>query len=278
VPPLVRGQVHGLIVFVANVAAAQPVAQAGDPRPWFTADNSWPICADRFRALCWRWRPTRPDDRSRGRCRRGVVHRHRADTGVGVERLPKPVHDQEGPNVKSQRLTRRRLMAITAAGAGAIRVAPSAFAGDGDTGGGKEHPFVDAVIAACRRHRIVAIGEIHGQQEHHDALQALLTDPRLPDVVDDIVVEFGNALYQPTIDRFAAGAAVEDRDLRLVWRNTTQSPVSTWDKEGSGFCSVIRPSTGPRLPRQTTCSLSRTGMATWYQWSDGRHWTRAAGR
>jgi hypothetical protein len=42
-------------------------------------------------------------------------------------------------------------------------------------------------------------------------------------------VEFGNALYQPTMDRFAAGAAVENTDWRLVWRNTTQSPVSTWD-------------------------------------------------
>lgn len=90
-------------------------------------------------------------------------------------------------------------------------------------------PFADAVIAALRKHRIVAVGEIHGQQEHYDAAQTLLFDPRLPDLVDDIVVEFGNALYQPTMDRFVNGELVEDRDLRLVWRNTTQSPSNTWD-------------------------------------------------
>ena len=89
--------------------------------------------------------------------------------------------------------------------------------------------LADAVLAAFEHHRVVAIGEIHGQQEHHDALQVMLADPRLPEVLDDIVVEFGNALYQPTMDRFVAGAAVENADLRLVWRNTTQSPRSTWD-------------------------------------------------
>jgi hypothetical protein len=133
-----------------------------------------------------------------------------------------------------QKLTRRRLMAITAAGAATaagvatLGIAPSASAADAATHSNSRQ-LADTVLAAFRRHRIVAIGEVHGQQEHHDALQTLLLDPRLPAVVDDIVVESGNALYQPTIDRFVAGPAVEDRDLRLVWRNTTQSPVATLD-------------------------------------------------
>jgi hypothetical protein len=117
-------------------------------------------------------------------------------------------------------------MGVAAAGVAGVWMGPDAKAA-GEKGNDRQ--FVDAVLAAFERHRIVAIGEIHGQQEHHDALQLLLADPRLPDVVDDIVVEFGNALYQPTMDRFVAGPAVENRDLRLVWRNTTQSPVSTWD-------------------------------------------------
>ncbi len=89
--------------------------------------------------------------------------------------------------------------------------------------------LADAVLAAFEQHRIVAIGETHGQQEHGDAQQMLLTDPRLPHVVDDIVVEFGNALYQPTMDRFVTGPAVDNPGLRLVWRNTTQSPGATGD-------------------------------------------------
>jgi len=39
-----------------------------------------------------------------------------------------------------------------------------------------------------------ASGKSHGLQNHHDALQMLLTDPRLPAALDDIIVEFGNAL------------------------------------------------------------------------------------
>lgn len=133
----------------------------------------------------------------------------------------------------NQRLTRRRLMAITgaagAAGIAGLGLAPAAYAGQNTTTGGNARPFADAVIAALRKHRIVAVGEIHAQQEHYDAMQTLLFDPRLPGLVDDIVVEFGNALYQPRMDRFTNGELVEDRDLRLVWRNTTQSPSNTWD-------------------------------------------------
>lgn len=85
------------------------------------------------------------------------------------------------------------------------------------------------VLDAFNRHRLVGIGESHGLQNHHDALQLLLADPRLPEVVDDSVVEFGNARYQDTMDRFIAGQPVADAELRAVWRNTTQSPRQSWD-------------------------------------------------
>jgi uncharacterized iron-regulated protein len=85
------------------------------------------------------------------------------------------------------------------------------------------------VLEAFTRHRLVGIGESHDLQDHHDAVQMLLTDPRLPEMVDDIVVEFGNARYQDTMDRFITGQPVADAELRTVWRNTTQSPHQTWD-------------------------------------------------
>jgi len=40
--------------------------------------------------------------------------------------------------------------------------------------------------------------------------------------VNDIVVECGNALYQPVLDRYVEGGDVPLEQLRLVWRNTTQ--------------------------------------------------------
>jgi len=128
--------------------------------------------------------------------------------------------------MKDPRLTRRGFLAVAGTGAAGSLLAPGAAA-DVPRGGGR--PFADAVLAAFERHRIVAVGETHGQQEHGDAQQMLLADPRLPRVVDDIVVEFGNALYQPAMDRFVAGGAVDNPELRLVWRNTVGSPAATGD-------------------------------------------------
>ena len=103
------------------------------------------------------------------------------------------------------------------------------------------------VLEAFTRHRLVGIGESRGLQNHHDALQMLLTDPRLPAALDDIVVEFGNARYQDTVDRFIAGGPVADADLRMVWRNTMQSPgrpgtrrsTSSWRETRAAVSGLI---------------------------------------
>jgi hypothetical protein len=65
--------------------------------------------------------------------------------------------------------------------------------------------LTDGVLDAFKQHRVVALGEAHELQEFHDAVLLLLTDQRIQDTVDAIVVEFGNALYQEVIDRFMAG-------------------------------------------------------------------------
>lgn len=85
--------------------------------------------------------------------------------------------------------------------------------------------LTEAVLAAFQAHRVVAIGDAHASQEVHDLLLTMLSDPRLYGAVGDIIVEFGNAFYQETLDKFIlAGEPVDDASLRLVWRDTTQSP------------------------------------------------------
>lgn len=132
-------------------------------------------------------------------------------------------------------MSRRRFLAASAAGLGAASVAGLAASGAGSRAqaartGAASLDVADAVLDAFQTHRLVGLGEMHGLQNHHDVLDMLLSDPRVPEVVDDIVIEFGNALYQPTIDRFIAGQPVDNADLRPVWRNTTQSPDETWDE------------------------------------------------
>jgi len=57
---------------------------------------------------------------------------------------------------------------------------------------------------------------------------ALIRDPRIAAIVDDIVVEFGDARYQGLIDRFMKGEEVPYDTLRQVWQNTTQGNT-VWD-------------------------------------------------
>ena len=185
--------------------------------------------------------------------------------------------------------TRRRfIQAAAAAGLGAGTVSGLAAT----SAGGSEAPaaasgLADAVLQAFNTHRLVGVGEIHGLQTHGDALTLLLADPRLPDVVDDIVVEFGNALYQNTIDRFIAGQPVADADLRHVWRNTVVSPLDTYDEpmyeqvyrtiraanwgcrrtSGSGYCWATCRSTGPRpQPLVSGWPRSRPETTTSHRW------------
>jgi hypothetical protein len=89
-------------------------------------------------------------------------------------------------------LTRRGFLTASAAGlAAAGLAAPSTAAASGSPGAGSH--LTEAVLDAFRTYRLVGLGEAHHLQEHHDLLQTLLADPRLPDVIDNIVVETGNS-------------------------------------------------------------------------------------
>ena len=89
---------------------------------------------------------------------------------------------------------------------------------------------VDGIVAAFGSHDVVALteGAGHGHDQGHAFLVSLLEDPRLVGVVDDIVVEWGNSLYQDVIDRYTSGRDVPFTELRQVWENTTQ-PHTVWD-------------------------------------------------
>jgi hypothetical protein len=45
--------------------------------------------------------------------------------------------------------------------------------------------------------------------------------------VNEIVVEFGNGLYQDVMDRYISGEDVSPAELSQAWRNTTQ--IIVWD-------------------------------------------------
>jgi hypothetical protein len=69
----------------------------------------------------------------------------------------------------------------------------------------------------------------HNNQKGHDFRMALVRDPRFGRLVNDVVVEFGNARYQSVMDRFTSGTDVPYKELRQVWENTTVGDGTLWD-------------------------------------------------
>lgn len=88
-------------------------------------------------------------------------------------------------------------------------------------------PAVEAILGEFGRHPLVAIGEAHRNQQVHDFIVTLVSDPRFSQVVDDVVVEFGTSRHQNIIDRYVAGEMVPPQELRLVWRDTVN--ILVWD-------------------------------------------------
>lgn len=90
-----------------------------------------------------------------------------------------------------------------------------------------------AMIRLFQTHDIVMFGEVHDSEQEYEWLCKLVKTPGFAGHVDDIVVEFGNALYQKTVDRYVAGEDVPFDEVQKAWRNMVAdaepvSPVYGW--------------------------------------------------
>lgn len=97
-------------------------------------------------------------------------------------------------------------------------------------------PAISAILAAFDKYEVVAIPQGHGMQDLNDFILALIRNPAFSEKVNDIEVEFGNSLYQPTLDRYIAGEDVPFTALQKVWRKMGQ-PASG----ASGFVEQFFP-------------------------------------
>jgi hypothetical protein len=76
---------------------------------------------------------------------------------------------------------------------------------------------MDGIFAGFRHHPLVALGDAHGLAQEQDFYAAILRDPRFARDVGNLVVEFGGAAQQKTIDRYVNGEDVPYAELRRVW-------------------------------------------------------------
>jgi hypothetical protein len=77
-----------------------------------------------------------------------------------------------------------------------------------------------AVLHAFETHDVVMFGEMHGNKQEYEWLRSLVASPEFADRVDDVVMEFGNSLYQKSVDRYIAGEDVPLEQVQRAWRNT----------------------------------------------------------
>ena len=81
---------------------------------------------------------------------------------------------------------------------------------------------VEGLLRIFDEKSVVALGERHWVKQDSDFRIRLVQHPKFSEKVNDIVVEFGNSLYQEILDRYVGGEAVSREHLQQVWRNTTQ--------------------------------------------------------
>ena len=111
-----------------------------------------------------------------------------------------------------------------------------------------------AIIAEFNKYEVVGMDAAHGNKGLDDLMLRLVRDPAFPNPVNDIVVECGNSLYQPILDRYIAGEDVPQSEFQRVWRDTSVSMCSV-----SGFYEILFPLCAGltrRFPRQR-------GVAFW---------------
>src|SRR5712692_42470 len=90
----------------------------------------------------------------------------------------------------------------------------------------KAEDATSAILAAFEKYEVVGMSAAHGNKDLDDFILNLIRNPALPSKVNDVAVECGNSLYQPILDRYIQGDVVSLSEVRLVWRNTTQTMCS----------------------------------------------------
>jgi hypothetical protein len=91
---------------------------------------------------------------------------------------------------------------------------------------------VRAITRAFEVHKIVMVGDLHGNKQEYELLRKLIGSADFADQANDIVMEIGNASSQDAVDKYVAGKNVPFDQVQTAWRNSlligAASPVYEW--------------------------------------------------
>lgn len=108
-------------------------------------------------------------------------------------------------------------------------------------------PAIDGILVAFRTHPLVGLSDWHGMAQEEDFYAQLVRDPRFATEVNNVVVEFGDAAQQHTLDRYLAGEDVTYEDLRKVWSDTVGAVPTITSMGYPNFFAQVR-ATNASLP------------------------------
>jgi hypothetical protein len=81
----------------------------------------------------------------------------------------------------------------------------------------QSEPAIIATLKLFETYPIVAIGEMHSLKELGDFYIDLIKHPDFAKKVGNVVFEFGNAFYQPLVERYLNGEAIPYEEVRKAW-------------------------------------------------------------
>jgi len=110
--------------------------------------------------------------------------------------------------------------------------------------------LADLVLRKIDEYPVIGLGDVHTCLEFHQTLHRLLRDPRLPGKVNDIIVEFGNPLFQAPIDRYVLEGLDVSRDERKgAWENAVMGWAISASPLYEAFFDLVR-DVNLRLPKE----------------------------
>lgn len=108
-------------------------------------------------------------------------------------------------------------------------------------------PAIDGILLAFHTHPLVGLSDWHGMAQEEDFYAQVVKDPRFAKEVGNVVVEFGDAAQQDTMDRYLAGEDVPYEQLRKAWSDTVGAVPTITSMGYPNFFAQVR-ATNANLP------------------------------
>jgi hypothetical protein len=141
---------------------------------------------------------------------------------------------------------------------------------------GLPRPALPQLLDTLDRYPVVLLGEDHWRREAGEFYISLVTNPEFPQHANTLVLECGNSLYQPVLDRYENGEDVPFAEISQVWRNTTK--VLSWDSPiYANLIAAVRERNRALSPAQRIRVIAADSPIDWSRVHDQRDYAAAFG-